>query len=251
MFFFPVYWNRYFLWAFLFKSLLSVFLLKSVPYLYFSLKIYTFTPFSKLRPLLSLSFLIETSTLSLLFYWSLYFPHTFLMNSFSIGIFTFSVLFYWNPCFLCTFFFEIFTVSLLFYWNLYFLFTFLLKPPLSLIACFSLLFYWNVYFRFTFLLKPLLSLHSSIEMSTCSLLSYWNLLFALLLYWNLYFLYFPNEASTFSLLFKWNLYCLSLPSTSRLILHFSRDLYWHGRLRHIYTSIALRKITMPCFPKCN
>ena len=139
------YWNLYFLFTFLLKSLLS---------LYFS---------------------IEISAFSLLFDWNLYFLFTLLLKSllslyFSIEISTFSLLFYWNLYFLFTFLLKsllslyfsvkISTFSLLFYWNLYFLFPFLLKSLLSLYfsieaSTFSLLFYWNLYFLSIFLLGPL------------------------------------------------------------------------------------------------
>ena len=117
----------------------------------------------------------------------------------------------------------------LFYWNLYFL---LLKSLLSLyfsieISTFSLLFYWNhnLYFVFTLLLKSLLSLYFSIV--------YWDLyfLFTFLLK-SLLSLYFSIEIFTFSLFFFW-------------------DLYPHVRPRHICTSITLQKAIMPCFPQCN
>ena len=89
--------------------------------------------------------------------------------------------------------------------------TFLSKSLLSLyfsieISTFSLLFYWNL---FTFLLKSLLSLYFSIETSTFSLRFYWNhyFLFTFLLQ-SLLSRYFSIGTSTFSLLFFWNLYFL-------------------------------------------
>ena len=45
------------------------------------------------------------------------------------------------------------------------------------ISTFSKRSYWNLYFLLTFLLKSLLSLYFSIEISTFSWLSYWNLYF--------------------------------------------------------------------------
>ena len=108
------FWNLYFLFTFLLKSLLS---------LYFSFEICTF---------------------SLLFYWNLYFLFTFLLKSllsfyFSIETSTFSY-----------FSIETSTFSLLFYWNFFLLFTFRVKPLLSLyksieISAFSLLFFWDLY----------------------------------------------------------------------------------------------------------
>ena len=56
------------------------------------------------------------------------------------------------------------------------------------ISTFSLLFYWNLYFLLTSLLKPLLRFHFSIEFFTFWSLSYWNLYFLSIFYWNLYFL---------------------------------------------------------------
>ena len=104
-------------------------------------------------------------------------------------------------------------------WNLYFLFTFLLKSPLSLhfsietaafslleISTFSLLFYWNLSF----------SLYFSIENTTLSLL----------LYWNLYFLFTCLlKIPTFSLLFGWNLYFpITFLWKSFLSLHFPMEI---------------------------
>ena len=104
---FSIYWNLYFLFTFL---------LKSLPSLYIS---------------------SEISTFSLLFYWNLYFLFTFLLKS--LLSFYFSI--------------EISAFSSLFYWNLYFLFTFLMKSLLSLyfsieISTFFLLFYWNLCFLY-------------------------------------------------------------------------------------------------------
>ena len=127
-FFWLFYWNLYYLFTLLLKSLLS---------LDFSIGTSTFST-SLLKPLLSLYLSIEMSTFS----WH------FFKNLLSLDFSTFSLLFYWNFHFLFT--------SLLFYWNLYFLFTVLLKSLLSL----------DFHFLFTFRLKPPLSLYFSVGVST-------------------------------------------------------------------------------------
>ena len=120
------YWNLYFLFTFLMKSLLS---------LYFSIEISAFS--------LTLYFLFTFLLKSLhsLHYWNLYFPFTFLLKPPSTFLLkpppTFFLLFYWNLYFL------------FFYWNLYFLCTRRLKSLLSLyfsieISTFSSLFFWNL-----------------------------------------------------------------------------------------------------------
>ena len=86
--------------------------------------------------------------------------------------------------------------------------TLLLQSLLSLyfsieISTFSLLFYWNLYFLFSFLLKSLLSLKFSIEISTFSLHLYFLYTF---LWKSLLSLHFSIEIST--LLFYGNLYFL-------------------------------------------
>ena len=103
-----------------------------------------------------------------------YFFFTFLSKSLlslscSIEISTFSLLFYWHLCFFLKFLLN----------YLFSLYCFL-KPLLSLqfsTSTFSLLFFQILYFLIAFLLKTLLSFHFSIEISTSSLLFYWNLNF--------------------------------------------------------------------------
>ena len=160
------FWNVYFVFAFLLKTLLS---------LYLSIELF-------------LHFSIEISTFSLPLYLNLYFLFTFPLGSllslyFSIEISTFSLLLHWNLYFLFTlplgsllslyFSIEISTFSLLFHWNLYFLFIFLLKSLFSL--------YFSIFYISTgsllFLVKALPCLYFSIEISTSSLLFYWNLYF--------------------------------------------------------------------------
>ena len=120
------------------------------------------------------------------------------------------------------------------------------------VSTFSLLVYWNHDFLLTFLLKRLLSFYSSVEIST----------FSLLFYRNLYFL-FTIYISTGSLLFYLHLYWLcTFLVKSLLSLYFSFEtstfpffFYWdlcpHVPLHHICTSITLRKAITPCFPQCN
>ena len=144
--------------------------------------------------------------------------------------------------FLFYFFIEISTYSLLFilfYWNLYFVFAFLSEslPSLSLhfllkfllsieISAFSPLFYfnlsflftffWNLSFLLTFLLKYLLSLHFYFEMS---IFFYWKSLLAVHFYFEIFTVYY----------------------------NYDQDL----SLRHICTSVTLRKAPTPCFFQCN
>ena len=80
---------------------------------------------------------------------------------------------------------------------------------------------------FTFLLKSLLSLYFSMEISTFSLLFYWNL-------YSIEITYFSIEISTFLSLFHWNLYFLItflLKSLLSLSLYFSIEItcfsYWN------------------------
>ena len=120
------YWNLYFLFTFLWKSLLS---------LYLSIEISTSSLIFLLKSLLSFYFSIEISTFSLLFNkwiiyflalsnrfpnWNFYFRS--LSEHFPIEVSTFWSFSYWNPTF-CHFLST-------FYWNLYFLGAFLLKPLL-------------------------------------------------------------------------------------------------------------------------
>ena len=94
------------------------------------------------------------------------------------------------------------------------------------ISTFSLLFFWNLDILFTLLLKSLRSLYFSIELSTFSLLVYWNLCCPLtFLVKSLRSLYFSIEISTFSLLFYWK---------PTFYLFFYGDLYPHVPLDHIH-----------------
>ena len=133
------YWSLYFLFTFLLKSLISLY--------------------------------ISISTFSLLFYWDLYFLVIFLLKPlfslyFSIAISNFALRFYLY--FLFTFLLKPLLSFYFSYWNLYFLFTFPPKPLLSSsllsigASTFSLLF-------------SLLSLCCSVEISTFSLFFYWDL----------------------------------------------------------------------------